>query len=95
MMATFLIRYALGGGFGGCESEEWEEIEAKDLDAAEREAYERACELYESYAGMHGLRDEEQIMEEDEVSAEEAQEIYNDERESWLDFEAKPAEETK
>lgn len=94
-MAAFLIRYALGGGFGGCDNEEWEEIEAEDLEAALREAYRRACEVYESYEGLHGLRDEADIAEEENVSAEEAREIYIDERESWLDYEAKSAEETK
>ena len=67
-------------------------IEAKDHDEAIGLAWEAACEDYESYAGLHGIRDEEQIAEEEgldtEEDAEEIQAIYEDERESWIDYEA-------
>lgn len=86
-MAKFQIRYGLGGSFGGlCE---WENSDAANEVDADLEAWEKACEEYESHAGLHGLRDVEQIMEEDEVDEEEAWEIYNEERESWLDYETR------
>ena len=86
-MPKFMIRYGLGGGMGGCG--EWEEIEADDMSAAEVEAYERACESYASYEGMYGLRCVDDIMEEDDVDEDEAYQMYLEERESWLDYEAK------
>lgn len=84
----FKIRYALGGGFGGCENMEWEEIEAEDLDEANDIAYENACDEYESYAGMHGIRDIPEIMEEEGVDEEEAQDVFMEDRESWIEYEA-------
>lgn len=80
------IKYALGGGFGGTKNKDWEEIEADSKEEAEKEAFERACNEYESYAGMYGLRDVGQIIEEDEVDEDDAQEIFEEERERWLDY---------
>jgi hypothetical protein len=84
---TFEIRYGLGGGFGGMG--DWEDAYAKTLEEAELEAYERACELYESYEGMYGLRTAEEIMEEDDCSEDEAIMTYEEERESWLDYDVR------
>jgi 5-methylcytosine-specific restriction endonuclease McrBC GTP-binding regulatory subunit McrB len=40
---------------------------------------------------MYGLRDLSQIMEEDEIEEEdEAMQVFEEERESWLDYSAKP-----
>lgn len=40
---------------------------------------------------MHGLREVSEIMEEDEIEDEdEAMEIYNEEREGWIDYSAEP-----
>ncbi len=89
----FRIRYALSGGFGGCENKDWEEIEADTLDEANDEAYRLANEEYESMEGMHGLRTTEEIMEEDEVEQEEAEEIYREEKEGWLEYEAEKVKE--
>lgn len=85
----FEIRYGLGGGFGGCENKDWEPIEADSLEEAENEAYEQACQEYEMYEGMHGLRSAYQIMEEDGLDEDEAEEEWREERESWLDYEAR------
>lgn len=85
-MARFWIRYGLGGGFGGVGN--WEEINVSSLEEAENEAYWAACEEYEAYGGMHGLLTIEDIMEEEELSEEEAEEQYREYRESWLDYEA-------
>ena len=61
----FIIGSGLGGGFGG--QKNFEVIEANSLEDAEKWAWENACEEYESYAGMYGLRDINQIMEEDGI----------------------------
>ncbi len=84
----FKIKYGLGGGFGGANNEEI--IEAENQADADKIAYEACCEHYEVYVGMYGLRDIPQIIEEDEVSEDKAFEIFNDERESWLDYYAEP-----
>jgi len=73
----------LGGGFGGARSAEAFEGTKEE---AEDEAYQRSCEDYQNYEGMYGLRTTSDIMEEDGVEEEEAEMIYNDERESWLDY---------
>lgn len=85
----YIIGYGLGGGFGG--QRNFEVIEADNEEQAEKVAYESACEEYESYVGMYGLRDISQIMEEEEVEDEdEALQIFEEERESWLDYSVKP-----
>lgn len=88
-MKDFYIRYALNGGFGGCENQEWEKIQAEDLEDALNEAESLAISEYESYESTHGLRDITQIMEEDDVNEKEALDIYIEERGNWLDFEAR------
>lgn len=86
----FRIRYALGGGFGGVKNAEWEDCpEAENMAQAEQFAYEMACQEYENYDGLHGLRTVHMIMEEDGLSKEEAGEQWKEERESWLDYEAR------
>jgi len=84
----FRIRYGLGGGFGGCENMEWEEIEAEDLDEANKIAWQGACEEYDSMVGLHGIRDIEEIMEEDDCNEEEAEMEMQEDKESWIDYEA-------
>jgi hypothetical protein len=79
--------------FGTVNAVEEEIIEATSLEQATEIAYEYACEDYESYAGLHGLRDIGDIMEEDGVNENEAEEIYLEERESWLYFDAEPYDE--
>ena len=82
----YLVKYALSGGFGGCEMVNGEVLDFDSLKNAERYAYECACEEYDSYAGSHGLRDIDNIMDEDEVNEDEAYEIYNEDREGWIDY---------
>ena len=89
----YLIRYGLGGGFGGMTEAEVEEFDNED--AASAYAWEKACEHYDQYDGSNGLRSTEQIMEEDEVEEDEAQTIWSDEREGWLDYEAVPYDEAE
>lgn len=88
----YVITYGLGGGFNTSQSEV---IEASSEAEASKYAYEKACEEYENYVGMHGLRTTEEIIEEDGVDEEEAEEIYSDERESWLNYHAEPYDEEK
>lgn len=78
---TFWIRY---GTFSLCE---WEEIEVGSYDEACEEAYINALQDYEMYEGIHGIRTVDEIMEEDEVSEEEAVEIYNEEKENTIQYE--------
>jgi hypothetical protein len=89
----WFISYGLGGGFGGADNHEV--IDADNQEQAEEYAYEMACQEYDSYAGLHGLRDLEMIMDEDECEEEEAEMTYNVERESWLDYSAEPIDPEK
>lgn len=84
----YVIYAGLGGGFGG--AEKIGTYNFKTLREAETYAYEQALEAYEGYEGLHGLRTLDDIMEQDKVDAGEAQEIYEDEREGWLDYYVKP-----
>lgn len=84
----YIIGWGLSGGFGGIHN--YEVIKADSLDEAEKDAYYRAIDEYENYSGYHGLRSVDDIMEEDGVDSDEAEEIYNEEREGWLDYVAKP-----
>ena len=82
----FIIGWGLSGGFGG--ADEYTVIKCKNEDEAGVIAWENACECYENYAGNYGLRDIDDIMEEEGCSYEEALDYYNEERESWLDYSA-------
>lgn len=85
----FQIRYGLGGGFGGTEFAEWEDCNATTHEEAESCAYNLACEEYDSYEGLHGLRSIEDIMEDEELDEDTATIEYQQERESWLDYEVR------
>jgi hypothetical protein len=80
----YKIFAGLGGGFGGANYVET--VNCNDEEEATSIAYEHACEEYDGYSGLHGLRDIDQIMEEEQVNEEEAEEIYREDRESWLDY---------
>jgi hypothetical protein len=84
----WFISYGLGGGFGGANN--FKVIDAENDEEASKYAWEMACQDYENYAGYHGLRNVDEIMEEDEVDEEAAEEVYIEERESWLDYSAEP-----
>ena len=87
-MGYFIIGYGLSGGFGGIR--DYEVIEADSQDEASEIAYESACEYYEGYVGNYGLRDIQDIIYEDNVDEEEAEYIFEEEREGWLDYIAEP-----
>lgn len=85
----YIIGWGLSGGFGGIQN--YEVIIADSEEDAESQAYQNAIEEYQNYDGMHGLRSISDIMEEDGIDdEEEAESIYNEEREDWLDYSAKP-----
>jgi hypothetical protein len=84
----YIIGWGLSGGFGGIHN--YEVIKAESVDEAEKDAYQRALDEYENYSGYHGLRSVSDIMEEDDVEEDEAEEIYNEEREGWLDYVSMP-----
>lgn len=86
-MPKFKIKYGLSGGFGGCESGDEQILECDNEDEANDQGWNLACEYYEDYDGLHGLRSVSMIMEEDEVEEDEAKEIWKEEREGWLDYE--------
>lgn len=88
-MPKFWIRFASINSLDSCE---WEETECADMEAAEKEAWERACEDYESYVGLYGIREAATIMEEDDVDEEQAEQTFLDERESCLNYEVRDTE---
>lgn len=82
----YRIKGALGGGFGGVDRADWEYIDADDDDDAREQAYDLACDVYDSYDGLNGLLSIDAIMMEEGVNEDEAVDIYCDERESWLEY---------
>ena len=70
----------------------------KYLETAEQDAWQQACEIYESYAGLHGMRSWQECQEEAEESFSDitednqrelddlTEQIYNDEIESWVSY---------
>ena len=64
-------------------------IESVSYDTAINEAYLMACEVYDGYAGLHGIMSENDYIEDGQAENEdEAREIYRDDRESEIDYEA-------
>ena len=85
--------YKIGYGCGCGENEDY--IIAKDLDETVDIAHQSACDDYESYEGLHGIRDVADIavddydVEGDEIPDELYDQIYQDyldEKESQLDY---------
>lgn len=90
-LKNYNIYAGLSGSFGGAKYVGT--LNDVTLEAASEAAFESAIEEYESYEGYHGLRDISDIMEEEGVNEQEATDIYIEERESWLDYYAIPADE--
>jgi predicted nuclease of restriction endonuclease-like RecB superfamily len=73
----------------GIFEENEEVIEAKNQEEAERIAYEFAVEVYESYEGLHGIRSENDILNEEAyITIEEAYDIYKEEVENTIFYSA-------
>lgn len=93
-MPKFEIFAGLGGGFGGAESHGI--VECKTQADAEREAYDRAWEEYESYGGYHGLDDYDTVKQDladhlydgdiDAVPDDEADQAYVEQVEGWIEY---------
>jgi hypothetical protein len=91
----YKIFAGLVGGFNNVEYQYTEDFDTQE--EAEQAAFEAACVVYEDYVGMHGLRSTSDIINED-LGCEEyedcserelqeiAEEIFCEERESWLGY---------
>lgn len=89
----YLIRFGLSGGFGG--ANEAKVIDCDTQEQADMEAYYEACDYYDKYDGLHGLRSIEDIMNEDDMDEESATEQWKEEREEWLEYWSEPYDEEK
>lgn len=86
-MEKFLVKYALGGGFGGAELAEGEILEFENYKQAEAYAIEMAREEYFSYEGLYGLFDREEALEESPSLTEgDLDAMVEDDLESWIDW---------
>ena len=85
-MALYKIKYGLGGGFGGARDSEI--LDCENLEEAEAAAYDMAVEYASMYEGSYGLPDYDKIMEREGCSEEEANDIYHEELENWIDYSA-------
>ena len=88
----YKVEYGLGGGFNDVRDEI---KDFKGRKEAEDYSYQSAIEVYQEYEGIHGIRTVEDIMDEDDVDEGEAEDIYREERESWLEYGATPVAEDK
>ena len=76
-----------GGVFNLYEDEDV--TESHTYEAALDQAYLMACEVYDSYAGLHGIQSESDYIEDGEAENEdEAWELYREDRESAIEYEA-------
>ena len=93
-MGKYKIEYGIGGGYN---IEEEEIIECDSLKEAEETAFEQACELYESYEPTswsdiennpedYGIDDIDELTENEKNDI--IQEVYNESRESWINYSA-------
>ncbi len=63
--------------------------------AAEDYAYQRVIEAYDDFVGMYGILTVEEIMKEEDVDESDAEQIFNDNRESELDYKVVLVKENK
>lgn len=89
------IYAGLGGSFGGATYQGTGDFSS--LDSAEEMAYRIASDEYESYEGYHGIRGWSDIADEEgldyEEDEDEINEMYEDEKESWMEYYAVLTEE--
>jgi hypothetical protein len=88
----FYIEYGCGMG------ENSMIVSADNLDRASSFAYEKAIEEYETFEGLHGILDINDVCEEqgiDDIESDEAWEAYREEREYCLEYFAEEFDETK
>jgi hypothetical protein len=91
-MNKYKICGTLGGGFGGLEmkdDDDWVVVHARSKQEAMEMAENMAREEFEMYMGAgNGIRDLDEVMEDEGVDKEEAERILDEEFESWADFDA-------
>lgn len=84
------IYAGLGGSFGGATYQGTGDFKSRE--SAEQAAYEAAVEEYEMYEGYHGILDWYGVAEtnnldpDDENNEGEINELYNEEKESWMEY---------
>ena len=89
-MQKYNIYAGLGGSFGGPEYKGT--IECEDQAEADEVAYREACYEYESYEGVCGLRSvydiayDQGLNMDDDYDYETALDIYQEEREDWIEY---------
>lgn len=84
------IYAGLGGGFGGARYDHTRDCNNKE--EAENLAYEEAIGIYESYEGSQGILSYNDCREASD-SDEEAEEMYREEIENWIEYYAIPTDE--
>lgn len=87
-MKQYLISHGLSGGFGGAHADFISSFRNENEAFALARQY--AVEDYESYEGSGGIRGYSEICEEDgyEEYSSDADQAYNEEMDSWLDYSA-------
>ena len=89
-MKKYNIYAGLGGGFGGAKYSGTGEFKSEE-DACQV-AYAIAREEYESYEGYHGIKDWQDVAEENNLDPDKEEdyyainEFYNEEVESWIEY---------
>lgn len=84
----FKCHFGLTGGLSGVKN--YEILDCKDEDEALDTAFDLACQEYERYVGLYGLRSISEIMEDENVSEDAAGEIFDEEREQWIFYSVEP-----
>lgn len=96
-MKKYNLYAGLGGSFNNCEYRGT--IECETIQEAEKYAYDLAVDVYESYAGYHGLLTWDEVAEENDldinIDIEEINDLYNEELDTWCEFYAVPFDEDK
>ena len=92
----YKIYAGLEGGFGGANY--IRTVESVSEEQANQEAFEEACQIYDSYAGLHGIMSWEecitQVLEENGLEEgddysnfeEDVDALYREEQESWIEY---------
>ena len=72
------------GGFGGLDNADWEEDNFNYASEEDVLAEECAKDLFESYAGLHGVQSWED--ENPDYTENDINEAYREEMDSWIDY---------
>jgi hypothetical protein len=87
MKKVYRIFAGIGGGFGGGSFQFADKFH--DEAEASSNAYEAACQEYDSYEGYYGISSHAEIAEENDLDfdsdSNEIDQLYNEEKENWID----------